>query len=153
MIQQTDSQSRRVMKSSPETHTRSLPFITCPKCEKRQKGNFWEDFEDGSSHSVCIYCGFTDYDNPVKKQKYKAKGIHDVAHYNGTYKYFKDKVVKVEILSSHGPWSIKTGVIFKVTCPWCELRMEPTSKYLLYQCRSSHRVRIQNEEDGSLYWD
>ena len=104
-------------------------------------------------YQQCFRCGYEDYEHPLIREKYKAKGLHYVAPYNGTYRYFKNMLVKVEVVSSHGPWSTKAGVIFKITCPWCDLRMEPTSKYMSYLCNAGHRVRIQNEEDGSLYWN
>ena len=148
MIQQTDSHSQPATKSvKNKTLKQSLSSGTCPKCEDKSTLVWRGDYKQ------CFRCGYEDYEHPFVRKKYKAKGLHYVAHYNGTHNYFKDKVVKVEVVSSHGPWSIKAGVIFKVTCTWCGFRMEPTSKYMLYQCKAGHRVRIQNKEDGSLYWD
>ena len=120
----------------------------CSKC------NQMSGWDMSGDYPRCIYCGNEDYTRPAERKRYSAKGLSYLARYAGKFESYKDHEVLVHVVRS--PNNHSAGVLFKVNCPWCDNNMVGKVKEgrrHRFQCKSQHSVTIENQEDGTLYWD
>ena len=98
---------------------------------------------------ICIICGWADINYDPPKRKYRTRGVQYLATYNGEFDINNDTEVAVRIKNS--PTNHKEGLVFEVTCPWCDQQMDEPRTFN-YKCDNKHKLSIKNNEDGTIEW-
>ena len=99
---------------------------------------------------ICIICGWADINYDPPKRNYRTRGVQYLATYKGEFDINNDTEVSVRIKNT--ATNHREGLLFEVTCPWCNKQMNEASKAFHYKCDNKHRISIENNEDGTIEW-